>query len=83
MRPRARIFYPVLQAEMDKRGISRRDVAEALYYGRNTVDHLMRGDTNFKLRMAKELRDKLFPDMTLDELFKTAEEMEGVSDNGT
>lgn len=61
--------YPNLAAEMTRANIDVKDVAEVLNIHVSGVYAMMNGTRNFPIIKAKLLRDKLFPEMSLDYLF--------------
>lgn len=62
--------YPNLEAEMARAGVTGKAMAEFLGVGRNTLSAWMNGaDAAFPIIKAKQVRDGLFPGMSLDYLF--------------
>lgn len=68
-------IYPRLEMEITNRGYTTRQMAFALHCDVSTINCWRRGMTAIRLEAARAMRNRLFPDMSMDELFKTAEEM--------
>ena len=62
--------YPVLEAELQKRFITDRKLAEALHLGTAEIDRKMTGQSNFSLAQMTAVKDFLGVDMPLEELFR-------------
>ncbi|MBQ9000448.1 MAG: hypothetical protein IJ087_01165 [Eggerthellaceae bacterium] len=62
--------YPNLEAEMNRYGITAKQIANYLGRGGNTVSAWMNGaEAAFPIMKAKMVRDHFFPNNTLDYLF--------------
>ena len=67
---REKTVYPVLQAELDKRQITRIALAQKLgFKSARIVSHWMNGDCEPKLFTAIKVKEVLGVDMPLEELF--------------
>lgn len=63
-------MYPNLDAEMARKGIKRKDLAN-LFSGRiPTVSDKLNGKFPLLLEEAERIRNEFFPDLTLDYLFE-------------
>jgi hypothetical protein len=72
-------MYRNLEAEMARKGLSKREVAEGIGMNRYpTFIEKMNGNYKFKLDEAVAIRDNFFPDLTLDYLFENTKETEEV-----
>lgn len=58
-----------LKAEMARAEVTQVDIAELLGTSPNTVVNKMAGRTSFNIKEAHAIRDKFFPDKTIDYLF--------------
>lgn len=65
-----RTKYPNLRAEAARKGYSRADIAAAAGVGAMAYDKWQRGDSTLKLEQAAAIKEKLFPELTIDYLFK-------------
>lgn len=63
------IKYPGLRAEMARRQLTIKDMADGISTHRDTLSRWLSGARALPLPKAQEIRDKYFPRMTLDELF--------------
>lgn len=63
--------YPNLSAEMSRSGYAVSDLAAAWGTTDRTARNRINGITDITFAQCKELRDTLFPDMSLDYLFDT------------
>ena len=66
--------YPNLRAEMARLGISAEKLAKALGIHVTTLHSKLRGEYEFSLSMAKQIKKILCYDGTVEELFKRADE---------
>lgn len=62
-----------LRIEMYKRKVTIESVAEYLAIHRNSVSNKLEGDTEFSIEEAFKVRDRFFPDLDMDYLFKKDE----------
>ena len=65
----ARIKHPNLRAEMARIGIKQKDVAKLLGVSELTVSKKMSGKSSFTIDEAFLIKEKFFPDLSLDYLF--------------
>ena len=63
------VIYPALRAEMARRQLGYDAIQVALGVSCPAVSLKLRGKRKFTLSEAKQIRDTLFPDMGLDDLF--------------
>ena len=62
--------YPNLKAEMRRHGIGNKDIADNLHIAVSTVSVWLNGaDSAFPILKAKEVRNRFFPNLSLDYLF--------------
>ncbi len=64
--------YPILQAQMVIRGITRRELAELIQISYVSMNRKMAGLTPFTLDEAMQIKKALGGEGTLEELFRTA-----------
>lgn len=65
-------MYPNLDAEMARLGLKRKDIALEVFNGRTaTVSDKLNGRYPLLLDEAVEIKEKFFPDFSLDYLFHT------------
>ncbi|MCM1231613.1 MAG: XRE family transcriptional regulator [Ruminococcus flavefaciens] len=64
------VHYPVLESEMAKRGILKRDVIELLGVENSTFSNKINGKRDFTLTEALAIWNKWFGDIPVDELFR-------------
>lgn len=64
-----KIAYPNLDAEIKKRGVKRIAIATALEISGPALRHKLQGKVPFSFPQAQTLRDRFFPDLSLDYLF--------------
>ncbi len=64
-----KIFYPILEAEFDKRSITRKFLAENIGVNYQTLKRKLRCEITLDLKTAEKIRDFLGVDMTIEELF--------------
>jgi len=63
--------YPNLEAEMARKGLKRKDLADVLNVRTATIYDKLNGKYPFTLNEAMKIRDNLFPDLTVDYLFSS------------
>ncbi len=68
------VYYPVLAAEIAKRGIKKKTIADALGICNRSLNNKLSGRVSFTWEEVKQIRSRFFPDMSPDELFATASE---------
>lgn len=66
-----------LEAEMKRNGISRSDIADTLNVSYRTVHSKFNGESEWSYTDCVKVRDKYFPDMTLEYLFQIADSDSG------
>lgn len=66
-------MYPNLQAEMARRNIDRKDIADLLNVTLITLNRKMSGEYQFTVDQAKKIKAFLGVVMSLDELFEFTE----------
>lgn len=65
-----RILFPTLRAELARKGLKpEKVIQESLGVAQKTAYNKLTGASDLMLTEAVTIRDKNFPDMTLDELF--------------
>lgn len=64
-------MYKNLRAEMVRKGLSNKAIAEVLKIDISTVSAKLNFYDRLKYCEAKEIQSKLFPDLTVDYLFET------------
>ncbi|MCM1232858.1 MAG: XRE family transcriptional regulator [Ruminococcus flavefaciens] len=69
MRKDSYVHYPVLESEMAKRGILKRDVISLLGVENSTFSNKINGKRDFTLTEALAIWRKWFGDIPVDELF--------------
>ena len=65
------IFYPNLAAEMARKGIVNKDIAEVLGMSTEVTRKRLVGETPISISDAIKIRDVLFPTLMVDYLFDT------------
>ena len=60
--------FPVLEAELSRRGIKKKDVAKELGISNKCMSNKMTGKTELTLSEILSIQ-KIIPDVTIDELF--------------
>lgn len=63
------IIYPDLRAEMARRNICYNEIMRVLGISRASVSLKLNGKRPLFITEAKRIRDELFPDMSLEDLF--------------
>ena len=63
-------MFRILESEMVKAGINKREIAKAISASERTVRKRFSGTAEWKLPEMEAVRDKYFPDKRLDYLFK-------------
>jgi DNA-binding XRE family transcriptional regulator len=67
-------LYRNLEAEMVREGVTRKNLAEALNVRYATIIDKLKGRYSFTLDEAFVIRNKFFPNLTLEYLFETEEQ---------
>ena len=65
-----KVVFCNLAREMKKRGITQADMSKAIETPLNTLGYWLRGHGSMPLHKALEIRDRLFPDLTVEYLFR-------------
>ena len=65
-------YYPILAAEIAKRGIKKSVISSRLGISGRTLYNKMAGTVPFTWPEACQIRDTFFPDLGKDDLFQTA-----------
>ena len=68
-------YYPILMAEIAKRGIKKSVISARLGISGRSLYNKMAGTVAFTWPEVCQIRDTFFPDMGKDDLFQTASEM--------
>lgn len=63
-------MFPNLKAEMARRGMGIKDLADLIYVSYSTLWMWMNGKREISLKMAIRVRDALGLDMSVEELFE-------------
>ncbi len=69
-------MYPNLDAEMSRKKITQFDLIGLLDKNSSTISLKITGKRDWKLPECKKIRKSFFPELSLDYLFKTKEEIE-------
>lgn len=69
----AKVSMANLEAEMTRKRISRRDIAELLGVTYRTIHSKFNGESEWTLSECLKIRDKFFTEMKLDYLFTSDE----------
>ena len=64
-----KIVYPILDAELEKRTMTRKFLAKNIGVNYQTLKRKLRGEITLDLKTAEKIRDFLGVDMTIEELF--------------
>lgn len=70
MAKKKQIVFPVLEAEIARRGIRKYELADTLRIKPRTFSNKMNGSIGFSLKEAIEIKQTWFPDIPVEELFK-------------
>lgn len=62
--------YPILEAEIARRQIKKKDIAEAIGITPRSLSIKLMGKTSFTLNEAFIIRERFFSDMTVERLFE-------------
>lgn len=63
-------MYPNLNAEMSRLGIEQKDIANCICKGQDAVSLKINGKRSWTLEEAKKIKEKFFPNMTIEYLFE-------------
>lgn len=69
-------MYPNLNAEMSRKKIEQKDLAKCISKGQDAISLKMNGKRCWLLDEVKAIRNTFFPNLTIEYLFKTQEELE-------
>ncbi len=64
------VVYSTLMEEIKKRGIKKTAIAKAIGISSSGLDFKLSGESAWRFNEAIIIRDRFFPDMGLEELFK-------------
>lgn len=67
------ILYPVLAGEIAKRGIKKKAIAASINVCPRSLSNRLVGKVPFTWPEATTIQKQFFPDITMDQLFATAE----------
>jgi transcriptional regulator with XRE-family HTH domain len=62
-------MFPNLKAEMARKGVTQEDVAKVVGTSVSSVNRWLTGNGGLSLGTAFEIRDKIFPEFSIDYLF--------------
>ncbi len=65
-----RATYPVLETEIAARGIRKCDIAESMVLTPEQISMRLHDKTKITVEEAIHIRDKFFPDMSVEDLFR-------------
>ncbi len=74
-------MYPNLEAELARNNITQINVSEVLNIRTSTTSDKMNGKTDFKLRECKKIKTTYFPNLGIEYLFATKDELLGKEDD--
>lgn len=63
-------MFPNLEAEMARKGLVQSDLAKALHINISTINAKLKVSGRLKFTEARCIRDRFFPDLSLDYLFQ-------------
>ncbi len=66
------VYYPTLTREIAGRGIKKRTIAESINICNKSLNNKLSGRVPFTWPEVSTIRDRFFPDMSTDVLFKWA-----------
>ena len=69
------VYYPVLVGEMAKREIQKKTVAKSIGVCDKAFKNKLSGKSSFTWPEVKSIRNEFFPDIQVDVLFQTADEI--------
>lgn len=62
--------YPILEAEIARRQVKKKDIAEAINIAPRSLSIKLMGKSDFTLTEAFVIRERFFEDMTVEKLFE-------------
>lgn len=65
--------YPVLVGEIAKRGIKKNVIAQCIGASPRSLRNKLAGESEFTLPQAISIRNRFFPDMSVEDLFKRSQ----------
>lgn len=65
------IHYPILESEIERRGIKKRAIARSVGICDKTLNNKLSGRVSFTWPEVKAIRHQFFPDMDPDVLFQS------------
>lgn len=68
-------MYPNLNAEMARNNVSQKDIALYLNKDESTISYKSSGKSDWFLKECKAINEHFFPNLTIDYLFATKEEI--------
>jgi len=63
-------MYPNLEAEIARKAITKTELAEKIDMPRTTFTQKLRGDFEFTVAEAKKIKKRVFPEHSIEYLFK-------------
>lgn len=66
------IMYPSLEAEIARRGIMKKKIAESLGISGRALSNKICGRSSFLWEEVRDIRNQFFPDIEIDKLFARA-----------
>ncbi len=70
MKKNGKIYYPLLEAEIVKRGILKKEIRKAIGVEHTTLCYKLNGERSFTLEQGLLIWKTWFSDIPIDELFK-------------
>lgn len=70
------VYYPVLITEIAKREIQKKSLAACIGVCYKTFANKMKGKAPFTWPEAQKIQSEFFPDIQIEELFATADEIQ-------
>ena len=67
------VYYPTLEREIAGRGIKKKTVAESINVCNKSLNNKLSGRAPFTWPEVFEIRNRFFPDMTVEALFARAD----------
>lgn len=70
------VYYPTLSAEMARRGITKKEISESIGICYRSLNNKLTGRVPFTWPEVCNINERFFPDMSKDDLFAPAEEIQ-------
>ena len=70
------VHYPTLEREIAGRGIKKKVIAESMNVCNRSLNNKLSGRVPFTWPEVYEIRNRFFPDMTVEELFSRADQQD-------